>query len=189
MYCGVGASAPSGCPAGTYMQGGVCVTCPIGSYCNSLSPLPVPCGAGTYGAATGGQDGTACAPCPAGSFCNTTGLSAGFLCAAGFYSAAPGLQQFTQKPAHLCPPLVPPNLGYRCDGLSAVPRRLLLHGGQRRHHYPHRVHLRDVEWGPWRVGPDSLRSLPLRLLLRRGLRQPREELLVPRRRLLRLRRP
>ena len=39
--CGVGASAPSGCPAGTYMQGGACVTCPVGSYCNSLSPQPV----------------------------------------------------------------------------------------------------------------------------------------------------
>ena len=90
MYCGVGASAPSGCPAGTYMHGGVCVTCPVGSYCNSLSPLPVPCGAGTYGAATGGQDSAACTPCPAGSFCNTTGLSAGFRCDAGFYSATPG---------------------------------------------------------------------------------------------------
>ena len=81
------------CTNGNYCLRGVTnpIPWPVGYYCISAQPYPVPCEMGSFRATTGAAASTDCTPCTAGRVCTQTALTApdkdwdaGFYCPAGW---------------------------------------------------------------------------------------------------------
>jgi Tyrosine-protein kinase ephrin type A/B receptor-like/Secretion system C-terminal sorting domain len=92
------------CPAGQYLDGSTCTTCPVGNFCPG-NDMQLLCMAGTYqdetgksnckicatGTATGYVDGsTFCPPCAAGKFASFEGSAACQDCEEGKYQPSTG---------------------------------------------------------------------------------------------------
>lgn len=82
---------PEACGYGSFLQGNLCVQCPIGTFSSipmALSNLScLPCGAGTFGSKAGLS---ACAQCQPGSFTPTTALSSCSTCGVGYFQSLAG---------------------------------------------------------------------------------------------------
>ena len=76
------------CNPGEVPNGGVCVACPCGSYCDD-GRRATACAAGSFNANTGSSSATDCIPCPAGRFSGSTGSCACTDCAPGTFGWRP----------------------------------------------------------------------------------------------------
>ena len=95
-------NATTGQPSGNDLTG---YPCPMGSYCEEGTKLPIPCPPGTYGNETEYKGLMDCQQCPPGLVCKRSGLvEPDDICAAGHYCPS-GSNETSVNP---CPP------GYRC---------------------------------------------------------------------------